>query len=114
MRACRKGAPSKGRKGDSSARRAGLRDEGVSSSALSSNKLETCPAQTQLLLDCTRLNPDLLGSYQATGEAVCVTRAVQDDVLDDPEGFRLFVQEQIFWVCEARQVAQPEATDGAD
>lgn len=45
VRACRNGAPSEGRKGDSSARRAGPRDEGVFRSALSSNKLETCTAQ---------------------------------------------------------------------
>lgn len=53
-------------------------------------------------------NKNRLSSHQATGEAALITCAVQDDVLDEPKDFRVFVDQQIFWVCEARQVTQPE------
>lgn len=40
-----------------------------------------------------------------------ITRAVEDEVLDESKGFRVFVGQQIFWLCEAGQVTQPEEAD---
>lgn len=114
VRASRNGAPKDGRKGDSSARRAGPRDQGVFRSALSSSRLETCTGQPASALGLNvkaGRGKDVSCSHQTTGEAAFVTCAVQDDVLDHPKGFRVFVQEQVLRVRQARQVTQPGITD---